>query len=644
MTIKVKANGLTFSFPDGTTQREIEEVLDEHFNQASWIEDAAAEAGKAILSGAAQMAESAADMMPGARTAANLAAEVLPESVMQWYTSPVKAAQGAGLAPETTAGKVGAELLPALAGGVGASVAARQKVAQISNKVGRWAADNLAASLGAQLAADNDISAGTTAIDVAAGVGLNAALPHVGRAVKSLLRANQEAATLDAVQQINQSIGGEFVPSRAVLDQSKISATAEKIAEGGLFSGGRMQRFNEANQAALEEFTEVLRKGMADGNTLTPSELGDAIQASYQSFVKTSGEKAEVYFTAAIQRAGNHRIQLNETRRVLSNITAIARNNPAIADLIQTGDFKRLVAAINAKPAQGQPKGVDLQGAIRLKSAIRNMMDEPGLGLKKADDRDLALLYQALNDDVTKSLDGAGFGAQGAWLEGNRVWEAFMGDRAKIARLLEGRDGDSIYSAIFGKAGGAQSVSPSRIKALVEILPGDIGNQIRAEIVWRAGREAAGQAGNEGQQFSAAAFLTNWTKIKALGLDDLLTGSHKADIDALALLSDRLKQIGKAANFSNTANHLNLVNAGQAGAAAILGLNPAAAIPLLLPRLAAEWMTRPELARGLRELATAAQGDPIKARALIALIVAATDQGISDDEINVVIESITQEN
>ena len=637
MTIKVKANGLTFSFPDGTTQAEIEQVLDEHFNPGVNVLE---EAGKAVLKGAAELAQNAADMMPGAKTAANLVAEVLPESVLQWYTKPSDAVDAAGLAPETTAGKVAAEVLPALAGGVGASMAARNQIAKLGNKWARWGADNLIASIGAQAAADGDLSAGTTATDVALGVGINAALPVLGRAVKTAIRGNQEAKILDAAQQINQQITGDFVPSRAVLDGSRLSAHIENISGNSLFSAGHMQRFNEANAAALEEFSDVLRKGMADGNTLTPSEMGDAIQAAYQSFVKTSGEKAEVYFTAAIQRAGNHRIGLAGTRAVLNNINAIARNNPEIAALIQSPEFRQLSQGIlNAK------NGVDLQGAIRLKSAIRNMMDNPGLGLKTADDRDLSLLYNALNDDVTRSLDaGAPFGALGAWEEGNRVWSAFMDDQSKLKRLLDGKDGDSIYSAIFGKAGGSLSVSPTRIKQLVQILPGDIGNQIRAEIIYRAGREAAGQAGNEGQKFSAAAFLTNWTKLKAAGLDDLLTGQHKADIEALATISDRLKQVGKAANFSNTANHLNLTNAMQGVGAAFIGVNPLALVPLALPALTARFMTNPELARSLRQLATAAQNDPIRARALIALVVAAADQGISDDEVEVIIQAIEQVN
>jgi len=653
MTIKAKANGLTFTFPDGTTQQEIEDTLDEYFSRGDGIIDTVvSDAGKGLLATAAKLAD----------TPANVADSVL--SAGSWVGNLVGIGDGTYMPtfklekaiPEgmraTGYVETAADVASTLAGGIGSSAALASRTAKLANSIGGrfgrwsgWAADNAIASAGGQLTSGNQLDTGTTAGDMTLGVALNALMPKVGRGLKALLRGNQEGQTLDAVQQINASLpdGVDFTPSRAMLTRGKPSALLEKHLENVLGSGYLFRNFNEANQKALNEFADVLRTNMQDGGGMSSEELGDAIRAGYQAFINAGRKDGEKYFAEAVNRAGVFPIRVAQSLDVLNSVEIVAIKNPAIADIILSPDWRRVSAAMreSIKP------GLDLAGAIKLKAAIRNMMDDPGVGLKSTDDRELGLLAKALDEDILQALgqNKAPFGALGAYQEANRAWSAFQDELSAMGRMFaDGASGDTLYARIFGKPSDALMISNAdRVRGLLALMPEEAQKRIKAEMIYRAGRESAGQAGNEGRQFSAAAFLTNWTKLKDNGLADLLAGSHRADIDALAVISDRLKDLGKAVNYSNTANHLTVAG-GLQGLGAFATGNVFAATPFILSNLTARALLNPEFAKLAWKIAGGAQRDSELARLLVRVAVLAEQDPDTAVDYEVIAGAIEGEN
>lgn len=626
MTIKVKANGLTFSFPDGTTTAQIEQVLDEHFNKPSAAETFFTEAGKVAVTSLAKMAGSAADIMVPDVVKAG-AEKVLPEDIYNAYFDPEKLTQDKGLAPETTVGQVASEVIPAVAGGFAGSTGLAGVGVRYGNRLMKYGADNLASSFGAQLASGHDITAGTTAGDVALGTALNLAMPKVGGALKTILRGKREGEFVDAVQTINAATpaGVDFTPSRGMTTLNKLTLGTEKHLENTLGSSGVMQRVNDANNEALNSFADGLRRAMAGADDMSTEEIGNALSKGFQELAEAQAKESDMYFEQAVQLAGGHRIALNRTRKQLQRITAIARNNPDLEELIQSPQFRQLVKGINGKAP-------DLPGLIRLKGVVSKMIEGTGQGTKSTDKRDLTILYNALNDDAARSLDGAGWGALANWTKGNSVHNALRDMERRAAPVFgDGIAGDELYARIFGKPGDAlRNNNADTTRLILSMLPEELQARVRSEMIYRAGREAAGQAGNEGRKFSAAAFLTNWNKLTP-EVQDIVSAGHRADIDALAVVSGRLKELGRAANFSNTANHLSAANALQLmGAAATGGWS--AMITPLLANLSARALTNPEFASTLWRLASSAQNDGEVFRALIRLaVIAEQDPEIAVD-------------
>lgn len=593
--------------------------------------DAVTEEGARILgTSIAKASDAARDLIPGMSALSWVSEKVLPKQVHDAYFDAEDLLTDAGLTPETTGGKVAAEIIPAVAGGFAAAPVGLAAAGRVANIWGKRAITSVVDSVAGQHASGHDVSAGTTAGDAALGTAIQAALPRVGRGIRWLLRGEQQDSTLQAADVINDAVTGSFTPTRAMLTGSKPAAFMERHLESTLFGGGTMRAATEANDAALNEFADVLRKRMEGDVDTDAAELGEALQEGFKRFVQSGSDEGEKYFGTAIQRAGNHRIGINELRRELNRVMNIAKANPGFEKAVMSSDYKQIadMAAENAR-------GVTLEGAIRIKGMIRRMMDDPGVGLKGNNDRDLALIYAALDNDITKSLNAAPMGALGAWQEGNRQWSKFQDDLSALRRLFDG-DADSVYNRVFGAPDKKVKINGfGRIQRLLDMMPADTQRRIKAEIVFRAGRESLAQAGNEGQKFSAAAFLTNWGALKANGFDRLLDEAHRADIEALALISSRMKDLGRAGNFSNTANHLtaaNLMNglAFRAGALLTFGMD----------NLTARAMTNPEFARRAVEFARDAQTGGERSRALVRLIVLMEQDPGTENDVDAFLDAI----
>ncbi|MCP2003504.1 UNVERIFIED_ORG: hypothetical protein J2Y78_002044 [Buttiauxella agrestis ATCC 33320] len=624
MAVRVKVDGATLVFPDGISDEAIAQAIDEFVAEEKGFDLSAGnimeELGRIGVTASAKMSDWAKSINPIATEAAALG----KVGGQGWYDAPATETLKE-YAPETAAGKVAADVIPGLVlGGVGGfagSAIARPVTMAVRSRAGQWAADGFASSVGAQLLTNADVDLRTTAIDTAGNMALNAILPGLGTTLKGILRGNQEGQVLEAATRTGVQ------PTRAMLTNGAIARTTEKHLENTLGSSGIMAKLNEQNNDALNEFTDRLTRAMAVGKregdnlygvapTLEPVALGDELAAAYGSFATKTSQNAQKYFEVAISRAGKYRIRMTETLKTLKAIEMVVEDNPGLKAILQSGDISTLVKGIREQAG----KGVTLDGAIKLKAAIRNMQVNPGKGLKQASDAELGRIARALEDDIQSGLrsNNSPFGVQGAYNEANKAWGKRMDDLASLGVAFNrGDDGMALYSRLFGSPQNALTLGNlDNLRAVLTVMPQRIQNQVTAELIRRAGLEAAGQAGNAGQKFSAASFMTNYNKLKASGILGLIDGQHADDLEALALISSRLKDLGRAANFSNTGVHLNAANMMQ-GMTALASGGTSLPVSMAFANLSARFLTNPQGARALVDIANRLQNRSPLAEALI---------------------------
>lgn len=554
------------------------------------VKDALVEVRNMFVTAGAKVAESVRDVTPGLRQLETTFD--IERGAIQEKDYDIEKALPDEYKPHTAVGQIGADVLASIPGGMAGSGIVKPLVNRVSNAWGKKLIDYSASSIGSQITSNKDVSAETTLLDTGFGFGL-AALGKYGGGTAMRWASGRgrpgEGAVMDAAARVG------VTPSRAMLTNSEFDQTAENVLANTFLGSGVIKEFNDANKKALNEFADKLYGNLGGKSVNDPALLGQELKDAFDKFTSSSSEAGEKYFGEAIKRAGGYRIKLTMARQEIAKAGRVLMENPGLKNTLGGGDYTRLAADIEAQAQQG----LTLQGAIKLKTAISNVMDNPGAGISTADDNALRALRAALDDDIINALSKgkAPFGTLGAYQEANRVWGEFRDHLAPLRQIFAGQ-ADDIYRSFFGAASGGLSISPSRLKNLLLIMPDNMANQIRAEILMRSWRQAAGQTEKDAGRFSVAQFMTNWTKLKDEGLADILTSTHKQQIDDLLILSDKMKGIGRKVNNSNTANHMTVKELIGGG---LIRLSSLGTLPVQY--LTARFITSPRAANMLYRIA-----------------------------------------
>lgn len=426
------------------------------------------------------------------------------------------------------------------AAGVVANALTQQPVAQVAGGV----TGAVSAEGAKQAGLPWPVQLGAALLGGATGGGATNALLNTGKKVPNQVAQaaqNQQIALMPA------DVGGPMV--------KRLSAAASQ----GAVSAGSVTK---AAQNSQNQFRNAAQRA-SSGNRLAPDDAGEVVRSAGERFVKGSQQKGRALYTRAEKLAQGVSIKAKGAIQTIDDqIAELSQAAETNAPLIQELQKFRADLANNA--------GVKVAGMRDLRTAAQKAAYTDSLRSTPAK-RVLGIVAQSISDDIDAGLQQAGRGnAAAAFKTADTYWR----DRVEyIDSVLEpiigkGKSGESIVQAVQSMAEGKGKGVQTLMKLMRSVEKDELAD-IQATVIDRLGKSTAGQQNAEGTGYSAATFLTNWSKMSEKGRIALFPDpALRKNLNELAMIADNMKQSSRYANSSQTAGAI----AGQVVLSGGLGM------------------------------------------------------------------------
>jgi hypothetical protein len=320
-----------------------------------------------------------------------------------------------------------------------------------------------------------------------------------------------------------------------------------------------------------------------EGRALNPEAMGQAATAGALKFRDASRDRIGQIYDKAAQIAGDVRVTPERT------VAELDRNIAQLAEVPGGAEGAAYLKSLRDEIANNFPDGVTIQGFRGMRTALRDRFFKDGL--RGSDlERRVNGVVDMVSEDLTQSLISQGkAGAASLFKKADGDWRqrAEMIDNTIIPII--GRKGEKSGEQVAKALQAAAQGNGARFSQFVKALPPEEAGNVRASLIEGLGRAKSGAQNAEGDAFSFASFLTNWTNISKTARGALFEEGDRQAIERLARVSNQVKEAAKYANSSNTGNVV--VNAGTGayaiadplggflGVAATWGLGKALAAP-----------------------------------------------------------------
>jgi hypothetical protein len=571
--------------------------------EADWwtgLKKGAVEEGEKLI--AASSGFASAILNPGGVILNPHAAQHLPE--MHPYSNEMKS-------PETLLGKV-AEVTPGIATAipgweVGAGAVADTALLNNAPKVLQWATKGLVGTLGSDITSGEEITPGNLTAGTVGNVAAETLLhtPKGLRLISAMIQKN-DSDILDAAAHIGVE------PTAAMTSARKWLQTLEHRV-GALPGGGIVGAAHEKVNQGLEAFFSQIKSGL--GHVADTNELGGKIETALKGYVDNIKNESELAYDQVMKKLG--REKMTNTRRFTRKVQELYGVNPrdGMEKIATTPVVRRYMDALEAAGITPQDTGYGnvVMNIKEARDVLKILDDYIGTGESATQDAAAAKqMATALREDINGTFLAHGLGQQ--WRAVQDRYAAEMGIIDQANQVFRGaKGGDQYYTRLFGNPANAfKPMGKDTITALKAVMPDDVMNSIRAEVVHRMGLESAGAAATEGRTFSPANYLTNWNKLDQPAKDALFNLTQQGDQEALAKVSEGIKRLNGAKNHSNTASHVAIGGMISAlfthpliGAAGLVGTTAGArAMGMLLTHPEAAQILSSAAAAPLRERVT----------------------------------------
>lgn len=475
-------------------------------------------------------------------TAAQRLGEVLSaQPVLQTISTATGA--GAGAATREGGGGQGAQILAALAGGLGPAVATSGSAAALRGAF-RGGEANRAA----------------------------------------LAQSIDDFATLGATPSVGQGTG------------SWARQGTESLLTGGPTSGGVMRRFAEGQS---EQIGDGLR-GVADNlfRNASGERAGRAIERGVETFAKnTAAQRKALYWQVDQHIPGDAPVSLANTQRALADLTTPITGAEATTGAMISPKIQQLADNVaedlSVAQAAGTP-GIPYEAVKQIRSKIGEELSDFALSNDRPTAQ-LKQLYASLSSDLEQAAAQQGPAAVAAVRRANTYFRASADRLENLERIVDKNGGPEkvFQAAMSGTRDGATT-----LRAVMRSLPADGQKAVSAAVIKRMGLAAPGAQNAAGDAFSANTFLTNWSSISQEARRTLFGrfgDDFSRDMDKIARVAETIKSGSEVfKNPSGTANRgaalaypatigglLITGQAGPAGAAVLGGLGANAVARLM---------------------------------------------------------------
>ncbi|QHA89569.1 hypothetical protein [Serratia rhizosphaerae] len=420
MTISVEANGLRFTFPDGTTTAEIEGALDEYFTRTS--KHASDGAGMSFMAGAIETMNEAGDRLRNL-----FGGEDTPEEQRQMReAAEIAKGQEKSNPWSYTAGELAGELGPALGGGATAvALLPEALTAARAGWLGSMAASlakNATWSLGAQVAQLEEPTLGQTAVDTALGVPFDMAGAVVGRVAERVGLTPMEIIRSRA-NNIARAIFGrdEKLDALAELVQpnTDILAAADRLG----YEANELLPHHYSDNQAMRDFMGVMTS--RPGDMLAAKDaLIDKMGGTVRDFVENNGGKFDgselsADFASEMERRVNGygdaaEGEYEEIARVIprdhpvdapKTLSYIDRQADELGGIEKLGSIEKRVSE-EFRP--GEPRTYARFDDLR--QDVGDALEKTRTGDRRREYRRAAMLYEPMSEDLLSVADEFGVG------------------------------------------------------------------------------------------------------------------------------------------------------------------------------------------------------------------------------------------
>jgi hypothetical protein len=478
---------------------------------------------------------------------------------------------------------------------------------EVGSMAQRIAAEEVPAVAGARLG--GQLAAPTGPWGRIAGMGLGAGFGALtGKRLDELMgnvRPDEQGLVNDLITAAGGSLAGK-IPKPTSLESKMVSNVFEgrKIpVTPGLISDNHLvqafeQRLRELpfSRGSIEGHYEKIYKeymNMVDYltndatlNLIDPSDVGKAVQAGARKKIDAFQERAKVLFKATNIIARDRQVQPDAFGEWLLQYKG-RFDNPELASIRDNPTINKI---FNAMTREGEIQPQTWGDLDQVRHTLGELMQGgsgENLGLMKQ-------AYKAVVADMDRAAGGLGGKERRVWTKAKEYYKRAVLERSEQLAKVEALEPERIWAGISAGKG-----NYTRIAKIKHAVDKDTWKAIQEKIVRDMGRDVND---NSVEFFNPRKFLREYSNktvdSRAAGV---LFGDMKKDLDALAIMSRRMRTPGRLGNPSGTAQALwiDRILLGAAGGGALY--DPmAAAIGagglILLPKVLGKiWTSKPLL-------------------------------------------------
>lgn len=454
---------------------------------------------------------------------------------------------------------------------------------------------------------DTGVTAGLNTIGMRAGEMLGQGVRNLARGLTGSARSPAPAEALANARAI-----GVDLPPGAVTG----STATQRIEKGLSILPGATDIVQRAYRNAADQLGEAsadMGRQLAGGtDVLSKQGTGEVIRHGAQNAAGRFRARQGELYDAAYDLIGRDTLVPTPGVRALGDdVSAELARAPASREGVLNPVMDRIQRLLQdvapVRNAQGQVvqgAGIPFDTLRAIRTDLGRLLDDrQAMSSTGTSPEQLRRLYGAMTEDIGAAARATSPEADRAMRLADRYTRFNLGtaggripNAEVLQKVIDSGDGEKAFAyAMSGAKDGA-----SRLNSLRRNLQPEEWDQVAATVWDQMGRAKPGQAAyssvDEAAEFSPASLITNWNALSPEAKRTLFTSTRYADmaqnIDRIARTAQRLNEVSKQANFSNTANLIgsggvaygamtNLLGLDLMGAAATVGAG------YVLPRVVA---------------------------------------------------------
>lgn len=416
---------------------------------------------------------------------------------------------------------------------------------------------------------------------------VNVAARNAGEAQQTARAAEHLGIALPKAAATNDTTGGAAIRGAA-------GALSSVPVVGAPLVKASRTAIDQMDEAA-QNIAGAYRGGFTGArHPSTPLEAGEAAKRSLTEWIgpKSQDITAKAYDKVRAAMPAGATMPLSKTRTVAQRLLT---EDAQAASRVNSNAVSLVMDAIE------RPGGLSYEGLQRLRTNIGAMLDDAFLPEAGTTKPALKRLYGALTEDITTGINGMGGPkAISAWTKANRLSESVAKRREALTKIIgddpAARSPEAIVDRLVTMAGNRSTADIQKLMQARKSMGSDAWDEVASAAIERLGRGVDGE-------FNPTNFMKGYKNLTENGRNALFSstnkGNLKAELDSLAKVSERFKELRDLSNSSKTGAVNTLLLSGGAYAS---GLTIPALVAIGKGYLVSHMLARPARVREIRRV------------------------------------------